>query len=134
MYAYLNGFNLGWVAVVFLILLIAGLVLTLLFFIIPDKQSFHKTKDGILTGGLIISVAGLGGGLVLSGMTFSQEQLDTGKHWKTECRLLEKNLQTGLFTSGVNRLDCGGVFENVPTGSYERYIYEWDMWMQRHPR
>lgn len=43
-------------------------------------------------------------------------------HWKNDCRLLETNIDKGLFSPTQNRLQCGDVIENVSTDEYEQAI------------
>ncbi|EJR0153823.1 MULTISPECIES: hypothetical protein [Klebsiella pneumoniae complex] len=43
-------------------------------------------------------------------------------HWKNDCRLLETNIDKGLFSPAQNRLQCGDVIENVSMADYDRAI------------
>ncbi|HHI5591635.1 hypothetical protein [Klebsiella quasipneumoniae] len=43
-------------------------------------------------------------------------------HWKNDCRLLEANIDKGLFSPAQNRLQCGDVIENVSMADYDRAI------------
>ncbi|QQQ26160.1 hypothetical protein JIZ39_31365 (plasmid) [Klebsiella grimontii] len=66
----------------------------------------------------------LGTGVVIF-VTVSNRELEAGKYWETECKLMEVNIQAGIFLDPVNKLDCAGVIINVRTRIYNRYILEW---------
>jgi len=40
-------------------------------------------------------------------------------HWINDCRLLEKNIENGYFSSPQHRLLCGDVIENVRASEYD---------------
>lgn len=44
------------------------------------------------------------------------------RHWVNDCRLVEKNIDNGLFSSEQNRLQCGDVVENVNADDYDHVI------------
>ncbi|WP_058914088.1 hypothetical protein [Entomohabitans teleogrylli] len=49
-------------------------------------------------------------------------QAQQQQHWKNDCRLLETNIDKGLFSPAQNRLQCGDVIENVSKDDYDRVI------------
>jgi len=38
------------------------------------------------------------------------------------CKLIEENINNGLFQENTNKLDCNGVIKNIPVGKYDEYI------------
>ncbi len=50
------------------------------------------------------------------------QKVINGKHWKTECKLIEINIDTGFFSGNGNRLDCAGIVENVKTHDYNTAV------------
>jgi hypothetical protein len=45
-----------------------------------------------------------------------------GEHLKKDCKLIETNIYHGFFSRNTNRLDCGGVIENVNTDEYKETV------------
>lgn len=44
------------------------------------------------------------------------------RHWVNDCRLVEKNIDNGFFSSQQNRLQCGDVVENVNAADYDHVM------------
>lgn len=125
MQAFYYGINLGWVAGVFIALFITGFILAAAMCVLPEKYNFRFSKGNTFIWGALAAIVGLAGMFTILIMTVSMDDLETGKHWKTECLLMEVNIQAGTFSEPVNKLDCAGVILNVPAKSYYRYTAEW---------
>lgn len=125
MHAFYNGINLGWVAGIFIALFVTGGVQAASMCVLPERYHFRFNKGNIFIWGALAAITGLAGMITILIMTVSMDDLKTGKHWKTECQLMEVNIQTDTFSEPVNKLDCAGVILNVPAKSYYRYIAEW---------
>lgn len=128
MNAFYYGTNLGWVAGVFLALFVVGCILAASMFAIPEKYLARFNTGNTFIWSSLAAVVGLGGIITILIMTVSQDALEVGRHWKTECRLKEANIQTGAFSDRVNKLDCAGIIINVPSAQYYRYISEWELY------
>lgn len=128
MNAFYYGINLGWVAGVFLALFVVGCILAASMFAIPEKYNSRFNIGNTFIWSSLAAVVGLSGTITILTMTVSQDGLEVGRHWKTECRLMEANIQTGAFSDRVNKLDCAGIIINVPSGQYYRYISEWELY------
>lgn len=50
------------------------------------------------------------------------DQIELGKHWKTECKLIELNVYNGFLSNKTNRLNCDGVINNVSTADYNTAV------------
>lgn len=72
-------------------------------------------------GVTIISVF-LGFTLFLTDTDEDIASITTGKHYSTECKLLEVNINNGFFSGNTNKLDCGGVITHVSTVDYDASI------------
>ena len=66
--------------------------------------------------------------IVFTSRSFTMDELEAGRHWKNDCKLLEANMPTGAFTSPVNKLDCDGIIINVPGERYYAYIHQWELY------
>lgn len=130
---YFYGVNLGWLAGGFLALFVTAGILAAsvsciacaAIFALPKKHHIHSGIIKIFLGSALAAIAGIVGTGVVMFVTVSNRELEAGRHWKTECKLMEVNIQTGVFSEPVNKLDCAGVIINVRTRTYNRYILEW---------
>jgi hypothetical protein len=132
MSAFYYGINLGWVAGVFLALFVVGGILITTILVIPEKYHSRFNIVNTFIWSSLAAVVGLSGTVAILTMTVSQDDLEVGRHWKTECRLMEANIQTGAFSDMVNKLDCAGIIINVPSGQYYRYISEWELYKEKN--
>ncbi|EPU1046034.1 hypothetical protein ACVUNM_004046 [Raoultella ornithinolytica] len=128
MNAFYYGINLGWVAGVFLALFAVGSILIATILVIPEKYHSRFNIVNTFIWSFLSAMVGLGGTITILTMTVSRDDLEVGRHWKTECRLMEENIQTGVFLDPVNKLDCAGIIINIPSGQYYRYISEWELY------
>ncbi|MEX9225534.1 hypothetical protein AB7281_21420 [Providencia rettgeri] len=63
-------------------------------------------------------------GLCLFGLYFSLFGEQTGneskgEYYATQCRLIETNIDNGLFLLKTNKLKCGDVIENITVDEYQ---------------
>lgn len=72
----------------------------------------------LLIFGLIVS-----SGFLLNIFNVNEDELAAkGKHWKTECRMIETNIDNGFFSNKTNRLDCNGIINNVDAFDYNSAV------------
>ena len=130
MNAFYYGTNLGWVAVIFTALFVLGLIVAISICALPEKYHYRFSGTFILSS--LAAVVGLAGIFTTLIMTVSMDDLETGKHWGSECKLMEVNVKQGTFSDPVNKIDCSGVIINVPSGKYYRYISEWQLYKAKN--
>lgn len=125
---YLEGNNIDWLIGVFLILFVIGVVGALAMVAIPEKFNLRVNRgDTFIYSALIASVA-FAILVVFTSESFTMDELEAGRHWKNDCKLLEVNIPTGTFTDSVNKLDCAGIIINVPVSQYDAYISQWELY------
>lgn len=62
-------------------------------------------------------------GFLLDIFNVNEDELAAkGKYWKTECRLIETNIDNGFFSNKTNRLDCNGTINNVDVFDYNSAV------------
>ena len=66
--------------------------------------------------------------VVFASQSFTMDELEAGRYWKNDCKLLVVNIPTDTFTEQVNKLECAGVIVNVPVAQYEEYIRQWELY------
>lgn len=125
MIAYINGIDIGWVLLLFLLLFIVGGSIALVMLVIPKHYDLFFHKGYVFVISAFLSIASIVAFTVLSSKTLTVDELETGKHWKMDCSLKEVNVSTGTYTAPINRLDCAGIIIHVPTEIFNRYISEW---------
>ncbi|WP_228297638.1 hypothetical protein [Raoultella ornithinolytica] len=132
MNAFYYGINLGWIAGIFLALFIVGGILAASMCAIPQKYQSRLNAGNTFIWSSLAAVVGLAGILPILIMTVSMDDLEAGKHWQTECKLMEVNIRDGAFSEAVNKLDCAGVIINIPSEKYYRYISEWQLYKAKN--
>lgn len=129
---YLEGNNISWLNGVCLFLILAGVVGGLAVFVIPDKINLRINRGNTFIFSVLITVVALVTVFVFTSRSFTMDELEAGRHWKNDCRLLEVNIPTGTFTDTVNKLDCAGVIINVPRLQYYEYIRQWELYKAKN--
>jgi hypothetical protein len=128
---YLEGSNITWLNVL-CILFVIGVVGALAMFVIPDKFNLRVCRANLFFFSALMAVVSLAMLIVFTSESFSMDELESGRHWKNDCQLLEVNIQTGSFTSPVNKLDCAGIIINVPRLQYDEYIHQWELYKDKN--
>lgn len=129
---YLEGDNIEWLIGVCLILFVIGVVGALAMFVIPEKINLRVCRANVFFFSALMAVVSLAMLIVFTSESFSMDELESGRHWKNDCQLLEVNIQTGSFTSPVNKLDCAGIIINVPRLQYDEYIHQWELYKDKN--
>ena len=129
--AYLYGKDVGWLLTLFILFFFVGGALALVMLILPKKYELSSHRGNIFAISAIASLFGLVGLVVFSSQTFSLDELEIGRHWENDCKLIEVNIPTGTFTDSVNKMDCAGVIINVPTNIFNAYTSQWEMYNER---
>ncbi|ENZ8718164.1 hypothetical protein ACHBI6_004630 [Klebsiella aerogenes] len=124
MHAYINGMDVWWILVIDLVMLVAGIIGVFLALILPEQYQF---RGNLFLGGAFTALTGIAICFVMVRLTYSASEIDAGRHWKTECSLIEANVQTGFLNDAVNKLRCEGVIVNVPVNAYETYTEQWQL-------
>ena len=122
---YLEGDNIEWLTGVSLILFVIGVVGALTMFVIPERINMRFCRGNVFFFSAIIAVVAFVTLIVFTSQSFTMDELEAGRHWKNDCKLLEVNIPTGAFTEPVNKLDCAGVIINIPKIQYDEYIRQW---------
>ncbi|HEM8838392.1 TPA: hypothetical protein U2R15_004100 [Klebsiella aerogenes] len=128
MHAYINGMDVWWAIVIGLVILFAGIIGVFLAFILPEHYQF---RGNLFLAGAFTALAGFAISFVMVRLTYSTSEIDAGRHWKTECSLIEANVQTGFLNDAVNKLRCEGVIVNIPVNAYEAYTEQWLLLQKR---
>jgi len=126
--AYLYGKDIGWLLTLFILFLFVGGALALVMLILPERYKLYHHRDNIFAISTIIAFVGLIGLVVFTPQTFSLDELETGRHWENDCKLIEVNIPTGTFTDSINKLNCAGVIINVPANTFNAYTSQWKMY------
>ncbi|HBM7345280.1 TPA: hypothetical protein L2B26_005405 [Klebsiella oxytoca] len=129
---YLDGSNITWLSYVCLFLFLAGFVAALAVFVIPEKINLRVHRGNTFIFSVLITVVAFITIFVFTSRSFTMDELEAGKHWKSDCKLLEVNIPTGTFTDTVNKLDCAGVIINVPKIQYDGYIRQWELYKDKN--
>ena len=108
--------------------LIVCLVLVLAMFVIPEKINLRVCRANVFFFSALMAVVAFVILIVFTSQSFTMDELEAGKHWKNDCKLLEVNIPTGIFTEPVNKLDCAGVIINIPKVQYDEYIRQWELY------
>ena len=125
---YLEGNYIAWLNGVCLLLILIGVVGALAMFVIPEKINLRVNRGNTFIFSVLITLAAFVTVVVFTRGAFTMDELEAGKHWKSDCKLLEVNIPTGTFTDTVNKLDCAGVTINVPKPEYDVYIRQWKLY------
>ena len=125
---YILGHNVAWLNGICLILFVIGVVGALAMVAIPEKFNLRVNRGDTFIYCALIAVVGFSGMFVISIHSFSMDELEAGRHWKNDCKLLEVNIQTDSFPTSVNKLDCVGIIINVPRLQYDEYIRQWELY------
>ncbi|MCD6946298.1 hypothetical protein LTW04_24985 [Escherichia coli] len=125
---YLEGNNISMVVEVCIFLFLIGVICILSVFLLYRKIKMRVNVDYLLAFGVIIALASIVSAVMFTSRSLTMEDLELGRHWKQDCKLLEVNIPTGTFTDPVNRLGCSDVIVNVPTNQYDEYIRQWDLY------
>jgi len=128
---YINGNDIGWLLTLFALFFFVGAALALVMLILPKKYGLSSQRGNVFAISSIVSLFGLVALGVFSSQAFSLDELEMGRHWKNDCKLIEVNIPTGTFTDSVNKLDCTGVIINVPTNIFNTYTSQWEMYNER---
>lgn len=126
--AYLYGNNIGWLLTLVLLFFFVGGVIALAMLVIPKRYNVFFHRGYVFVISAFFSIAGIVSLAVLSSMTFTLDELETGRHWRNDCKIMEENIPTGTFTDSVNKLDCAGVIINIPTQTFNAYTSQWEMY------
>ena len=129
---YLEGSNITWLNVLCILFFVIGVVGALAMFVIPDKFNLRGCRANLFFFSALMAVVSLAMLIVFTSESFSMDELESGRHWKNDCQLLEVNIQTGSFTSPVNKLDCAGIIINVPRLQYDEYIHQWELYKDKN--
>ena len=129
---YLEGDNIEWLIGVCLILFVIGVVGALAMFVIPEKINLRVCRANVFFFSALMAVVSLAMLIVFTSESFSMDELESGRHWKNDCQLLEVNIPTGSFTAPVNKLDCAGIIINVPRLQYDEYIRQWELYKDKN--
>lgn len=129
---YLEGSNITWLNGLCILLFVIGVVGALAMFVIPDKFNLRVCRANLFFFSALMAVVSLAMLIVFTSESFSMDELESGRHWKNDCQLLEVNIQTGSFTSPVNKLDCAGIIINVPRLQYDEYIHQWELYKDKN--
>lgn len=125
---YIDGVNIARLNGVCLFLIFAGFVVALAMFIIPKKINLRVNRGNTFIFSVLITLAAFVTVVVFTRGAFTMDELEAGRHWKNDCKLLEVNIPTGTFTEPVNKLDCAGVIINAPVLQYDKYIRQWQLY------
>ncbi|EMX0833531.1 MULTISPECIES: hypothetical protein [Raoultella] len=129
---YLEGSNITWLNGLCILLFVIGVVGALAMFVIPDKFNLRVCRANLFFFSALMAVVSLAMLIVFTSESFSMDELESGRHWENDCQLLEVNIQTGSFTSPVNKLDCAGIIINVPRLQYDEYIHQWELYKDKN--
>lgn len=129
---YLEGNNIDWLIGVCLILFIIGVVGALAMFVIPEKINLRVCKANVFFFSALMAVVAFVILIVFTSESFTMDELEAGRHWGNDCKLLEVNIPTGTFTEPVNKLDCAGVIINIPKVQYDAYIRQWELYKAKN--
>lgn len=124
MHAYINGNDVGWVIITGLLILFTGVLGVFAALILPER---YQLRGYLFLACAFTAITGFVISFVMMRTTYSANEIDAGRHWKTECSLIEVNVQGGFFNGTVNKLNCDGVMVNAPAYVYERYIQQWQL-------
>lgn len=124
MHAYINGMDVWWAIVIGLVILFAGIIGVFLAIILPEHYQF---RGNLFLAGAFTALAGFAISFVMVRLTYSASEIDAGRHWKTECSLIEANMQSGFLNDAVNKLRCKGVIVNIPVNAYKAYTEQWQL-------
>ncbi|VUS88098.1 hypothetical protein SB6424_05478 [Klebsiella pasteurii] len=130
--SYLAGNDFGWLIGVCLILFVIGVVGALAMVATPEKFNLRVNRGDTFIYSALIASVGFCGMFVISIHSFTMDELEAGRHWKNDCKLLEVNIPTGTFTDSVNKLDCAGIIINVPVSQYDEYISQWELYKAKN--
>ncbi|WP_411177173.1 hypothetical protein ACHQI7_27615 (plasmid) [Klebsiella oxytoca] len=125
---YLEGDNIEWLIGVCLILFVIGVVGALAMFVIPEKINLRVCRANVFFFSALMAVVAFVTLIVFTSRSFTMDEMEAGRHWKNDCKLLEANIPTGAFTEPVNKLDCTGVIINIPKIQYDEYIRQWELY------
>lgn len=125
---YYEGNNIDWLIGVFLLFFVIGVVGALAMFVIPEKVNLRVCRANLFFFSALMAVVAFAMLIVFTSQSFTMDDLEAGRHWKNDCKLLEVNIPTGTFTDSVNKLDCAGVIINVPVYQYDEYIRQWELY------
>lgn len=125
---YLEGNNIAWLNGVCLLLILIGIFGALAMFIIPEKINLRVNRGNTFIFSVLITLAAFAMLIVFLSRSFTMDELEAGRHWKNDCKLLEVNIQTDSFSTSVNKLDCVGIIINVPRLQYDEYIRQWELY------
>ena len=125
---YLEGNNIAWLNGVCLLLILIGVVGALAMFVIPEKINLRVNRGNTFIFSVLITLAAFVTVVVFTRGAFTMDELEAGRHWKNDCKLLEVNIQTGSSPTSVKKLDCVGIIINVPRIQYDEYIRQWELY------
>ncbi|RLM11804.1 hypothetical protein BIY27_12265 [Gibbsiella quercinecans] len=129
---YLEGANIAWLNGLCLCLIFIGVVGVLAIFIIPDRINLRVDRSYIFLFSVLVAVFAFLMVFLFTKGSLTRDELEAGRHWKNDCKLLEVNIQTGSFTEPVNRINCAGVIINVPKVQYDEYIHQWGLYEKKN--
>lgn len=107
---------------------VIGVVGALAMFVIPEKINLRVCRANVFFFSALMAVVAFVTLIVFTSRSFTMDELEAGRHWKNDCKLLEANIPTGAFTEPVNKLGCAGVIINIPTVQYDEYIRQWELY------
>lgn len=126
--AYMYGKDIGWLLTLFVLFLFVGGAIALVMINLTESYKLFSYRDNIFFISALISIFSLIGLVAFTPQTFSLDELETGRNWKKDCKLIEVTIPTGTFTDSVNKLDCAGVIINVPVKTFNTYTSQWEMY------
>ena len=129
---YLEGNNIDWLIGVCLILFVIGVVGALAMFVIPEKINLRVCRANVFFFSALMAVVAFVILIVFTSESFTMDELEAGRHWGNDCKLLEVNIPTGTFTEPVNKLDCAGVIINIPKVQSDAYIRQWELYKAKN--
>ena len=101
---YFEGNNIDWFICLCLFLVVICVVNALAMFVIPEKFSLQVSRGKTLACSALIGGVSFITLVVFASQSFTMDELDVGRYWKNDCKLLEVNIPTGAFTEPVNKL------------------------------
>lgn len=52
----------------------------------------------------------------------TSKKVELGMHYQTQCKLIETNIDNGLFSANTNKIECNGITDNVNMDDYNTAV------------
>lgn len=128
---YLEGDNIEWLIGVCLILFVIGVVGALAMFVIPEKINLRVCRANVFFFSALMAVVAFVTLIVFTSRSFTMDELEAGRHWKNDCKLLGQTCRQALlpallinWTVMASSLMCqvNGIMRISISGNYTRRI------------